>query len=59
MLVAHLSKGIEIIHLYTGRTLTQVAPLHRDITYSDFNFDGMIDAAEALIPERAGKLITS
>nr|CAG4709902.1 unnamed protein product [Naegleria fowleri] len=49
VLVAHLSKGIQVIHLYTGRTLTQFSPLKENTVYQDINFDGMIDAAEAQI----------
>jgi hypothetical protein len=46
VLVAHLSKGIEVIHLYTGRTLCQLAPLKQDAAYADLNGDGIIDVVE-------------
>lgn len=49
VMVAHLSKGVQVIHLYTGRTLTQFAPLKDNTVYQDINFDGMIDASESQI----------
>jgi len=41
VIVAHLSRGIEVIHLYTGRTLCQL-PLGSG-THADLNMDGVID----------------
>lgn len=43
--VAHLARGIEIVHLYTGRTLCQVSPLKKYVTYADLTNDATIDGA--------------
>lgn len=52
VLVAHLRNGIEVIHLYTGRTITQIGPLKKDVSYGDFNHDGTIDVAESIISSK-------
>jgi len=44
VLVAHLREGIEVIHLYTGRRLTQLT-LGAG-TWDDINADGVIDHAQ-------------
>eukprot|EP00759_Apiculatamorpha_spiralis_P019168 PhF_6_TR25322/c0_g1_i1/m.34983 len=45
VLVVHTAKGLEVLHLYTGRTICQVGPLRPHVTYDDFNLDSVIDAA--------------
>jgi hypothetical protein len=53
VLVAHHDKGLEIVHLYTGRTLAKVGPLHKGhATYHDLNDDYHIDAVEIEIGAR-------
>jgi len=44
VLVAHLREGIEVVHLYTGRRLTQLT-LGAG-TWDDINADGVIDHAQ-------------
>merc|ERR1712072_1147339 len=44
-LVVHLEHGVEVIHLYTGRTICQLT-LSRG-TWADVNGDGVIDNAYA------------
>lgn len=42
VVVAHLQQGVEVLHYYSGRTLTQVA-LSPGATYADVNGDMKID----------------
>jgi hypothetical protein len=48
VLVAHLHDGIEVIHLFTGRKITGLGPLQRDLVYSDTNGNGIIDSVRAI-----------
>lgn len=43
VVVAHTKSGIEVIHLYTGRTLCSLA-LPPQSLYADLNGDGMLDS---------------
>lgn len=52
VLVVHMSQGIEIIHIYTGRTLCQVTPLKKNVAYGNLNQDGSINAAQSIIKPR-------
>eukprot|EP00760_Papus_ankaliazontas_P039198 PhM_4_TR9510/c1_g3_i1/m.98232 len=45
VVVVHTKIGIEVVHLFTGRTLCQVGPLVPHVTYDDFNSDMVIDVA--------------
>jgi hypothetical protein len=45
--VAYLKDGLEVIHLYTGRTLTRVA-LKKGVAHADINGDGVVEHAEAV-----------
>jgi hypothetical protein len=47
VLVTHTSTGLEVIHLYTGRMITEVSPLLHDTVYVDMNHDGVLDAVSA------------
>jgi len=49
VIVVHTSRGIEVLHLFTGRPLCQVGPLRPHVTYDDFNGDWLIDAATTSI----------
>jgi hypothetical protein len=49
VLVVHHSKGLEVLHLFTGRPICQVGPLMPHVTYDDFNGDLLIDSAVAHI----------
>jgi hypothetical protein len=44
VLISYLDDGMEVIHLYTGRTITQLGPLPKERTYIDLNDNGVIDA---------------
>ncbi|KAL9647667.1 hypothetical protein ABK040_015156 [Willaertia magna] len=46
--VSHTNRGIEVLHLYTGRLLTKFSPLRENVIYTDVNFDKMIDSVEAI-----------
>ncbi|KAL0483699.1 1 TM domain-containing transmembrane protein [Acrasis kona] len=47
VLACHTSTGLEIIHLYTGRMITEITPLLHDVIYSDINHDGVLDSISA------------
>eukprot|EP00808_Paulinella_micropora_P017153 g32257.t1 len=47
VLVAHLREGIQVIHLYSGRPVCQLA-LAAGTLYGDVNADSVIDKVEAL-----------
>eukprot|EP01012_Entosiphon_sulcatum_P064451 TRINITY_DN93285_c0_g1_i1.p1 TRINITY_DN93285_c0_g1~~TRINITY_DN93285_c0_g1_i1.p1 ORF type:complete len:732 (-),score=88.92 TRINITY_DN93285_c0_g1_i1:2221-4416(-) len=49
VIVAHLEQGIEVLHLYTGRTLCQFGPLLPGHVYDDVNGDTSIDTVSATI----------
>lgn len=51
VVVAHLKEGLEVVHLYTGRTLCRVK-LHPGGFYSDLNGDNLIDRVQAF-PQHA------
>ena len=57
VLVAHRRCGLEVLHLYTGRTLTQLAltsSLHaQPSSHADLNGDGAIDHVVALSQHQA------
>eukprot|EP00906_Rhabdomonas_costata_P026285 RCo037444 len=43
VVVAHLPDRIEVLHLYTGRTLCQFGPLKADQVYDDIDGDTSVD----------------
>jgi hypothetical protein len=47
VIVAHLRDGIEVIHLFSGRTICRLS-LKRGIVHADVNADGVIDHVEAV-----------
>eukprot|EP00669_Euglena_mutabilis_P011024 TRINITY_DN5704_c0_g1_i1.p1 TRINITY_DN5704_c0_g1~~TRINITY_DN5704_c0_g1_i1.p1 ORF type:complete len:523 (-),score=139.01 TRINITY_DN5704_c0_g1_i1:126-1694(-) len=49
VLVAHLAEGIEVLHLYTGRTLCHFGPLHPGHVYDDVDGDTTVDAIHVRI----------
>ena len=52
VVVAHLERGVEVLHLRTGRTLCQI-PLPPGASYTDVNGDGVINAARAEVRSHA------
>ncbi len=46
VVVAHLSDGVQVVHMYTGRPLTHIA-LADSILYDDTNADGVIEDVRA------------
>jgi len=46
VVVAHLSDGIEVVHLYTGRPLCRI--VLKDGLYADINGDGIIDHLQTI-----------
>eukprot|EP01062_Namystynia_karyoxenos_P073874 TRINITY_DN70693_c0_g1_i1.p1 TRINITY_DN70693_c0_g1~~TRINITY_DN70693_c0_g1_i1.p1 ORF type:complete len:826 (+),score=289.96 TRINITY_DN70693_c0_g1_i1:113-2479(+) len=54
VIVVHTKHGIEAVHLYTGRTLAQVGPMHEGWTYEDVNDDSVIDAIHTQIGDTGG-----
>ena len=48
--------GIEVLHLYTGRTLTQL-PLHAHASHADVNGDGTVDHVTGLSSHETHSLI--
>jgi len=57
VIVAHLREGIEVIHLYTGKRLTQLT-LGMG-TWDDINGDGVIDHAQANTERKHSFSLTS
>eukprot|EP00668_Euglena_longa_P001082 GGOE01001290.1.p1 GENE.GGOE01001290.1~~GGOE01001290.1.p1 ORF type:complete len:718 (-),score=247.69 GGOE01001290.1:86-2239(-) len=49
VIVAHLAEGIEVLHLYTGRTLCQFGPLQPGHVYDDVNGDTAIDSIHTTV----------
>jgi hypothetical protein len=57
-LVSHFAHGIHIVHLFTGRIVTEMTTLKRGVTYDDINDDLRIDAVSTRIgnfQERFGR----
>eukprot|EP01065_Artemidia_motanka_P032474 TRINITY_DN39489_c0_g1_i1.p1 TRINITY_DN39489_c0_g1~~TRINITY_DN39489_c0_g1_i1.p1 ORF type:complete len:758 (+),score=225.79 TRINITY_DN39489_c0_g1_i1:75-2348(+) len=54
VIVAHGRRGLEAVHMYTGRTLAQVAPLHEGWLYEDVNDDSVLDAVHTQIGDTGG-----
>ncbi|KNC53437.1 uncharacterized protein AMSG_08944, partial [Thecamonas trahens ATCC 50062] len=53
VIVAHLEKGVEVLHLDSGATLLQL-PLAPGAVYADVNGDGIIDKVTASTSPRRG-----
>lgn len=49
VLVVHLGIGIEVIHIYSGRTLCQLTPLKKNVAYGDLNSDGSLNAVQVVM----------
>lgn len=58
VIVVHHRKGIEVLHLYTGRTLTTFQPLNHDTLYMDFNDDEVVESAKVHLHPHKKKVCT-
>lgn len=47
VIIAYINSGLEIIHLFTGRTLCKL-DLNREILYDDINGDGIIESVQII-----------
>jgi hypothetical protein len=48
VVVLHRKDSVEVLHLYTGKRITRVYPLHKDTVYHDVDDDFHLDAVSNL-----------
>jgi hypothetical protein len=58
VVISHTESGLEVIHLYTGRTLCRLALLP-DSLYDDLNADGLIDTVKLTSNSEGAQCATS